>query len=67
MHDSQRCKFDFQGEWGEVGQFEKVRVCNWILLHGDKKNTVIERGDIVAKSSQISSPATRARSNFEIF
>ena len=28
---------------GENGQQEKVRVRNWILLHGDKKNTAIQR------------------------
>ena len=45
MHDSQRRKFDFQKEEGEgwsVGESESGRLCNWILLHGDKKNTVIQ-------------------------
>ena len=27
-----------------VGESESGRLCNWILLHGDKKNTVIQGG-----------------------
>ena len=35
----------FKRRWRKgwsVGESESGRVCNWILLHGDKKNTVIQ-------------------------
>ena len=69
MHDSQRCKFDFQGGGGmgwSVVESESGRLCNWILLHGDKKNTVIQ-GKTLQRTLKFSHPHTQARSSLEIF